>query len=418
MGEAFLDGSSSYPTRLQYSTSACCVVGMETVSDRPRLQLRMDVALDDGRDGPEAAEISAVEYLLHHCILPLVAWSDCQNVVDAFERGELFCTSPEHPYCVYWRRVFKIYNDHGCPGGLSVQKIKAHCTASNYGSYNMSYMAWLGNRYADKGACSTARLMAAELNLAGYVEECEKIEKDHAGLCKWIARVTNMVNDAGLRDAIPNPEGYTGAARKRIPMVAFQTSKSKRRRIITTPAARATGVATAMDIQEIVTTGTYANLPSFNLEAELEAAMEASNPDEATMEVDDSSEFNLEAELEAVMEAGSLDAFNLEAELEAVMEACTSDDMDLDGDPCFDLEADLGAPMDDSATAEDPPPHPLRTSAHSRRRSLAMWNLIGMTVLLTPPPPPLSSVLLARRPLPMRPYWGMNLLTQTWWMHI
>ena len=105
MGEAFLDGSASNPTRLELSASACSVVGMEIRHGMPRMELRLDVALDQGLDGPEAAEISAVEYLLINCVVPIVAWSDCQNVVDAFERGIEYCTSPEHAFCVYWRRV-------------------------------------------------------------------------------------------------------------------------------------------------------------------------------------------------------------------------------------------------------------------------------------------------------------------------
>ena len=53
MGEAFLDGSASHPKRLDYSASACSVVGMELQHEMPRMNLRLDVALDDGRGCPK-----------------------------------------------------------------------------------------------------------------------------------------------------------------------------------------------------------------------------------------------------------------------------------------------------------------------------------------------------------------------------
>ena len=159
------------------------------------MELRLDVMLASGLDGPESAEISAVEFLLENCVLPMVAWSDCQNVVDAFERGYDYCTSPEHAYCIYWRRVFMRLRDHGCPEGLVIRKIKAHTNASNYGDYGMSFLQWQGNRNADKGAISTALLMAEELNLRGCSTEYDEIEADHRGLCLWIARITAYTND-------------------------------------------------------------------------------------------------------------------------------------------------------------------------------------------------------------------------------
>ena len=298
MHEAFLDGSASHPANLGYSASACTIVTMEVVQDRPRLQLRVDVALDDGIDGPEAAEISAVEFLLRFAVLPLTAWSDCGNVVDAFARGRDYCISIEHPYCIYWRRVFTLLDDHGCPGGLVIRKIKAHCTIRNFGDYGMSYVQWAGNRHADKGAQSTARCMAEELNLQGYVDECTRIDKDHKGLCLWIARVTAIVNRPDYRDAIPTPDDYTGAARKRLPLVTFGSKPSKRVRIITTAAARSTGNPAAMHIVDVIPTGTYSQIRDFDLVRELEAVM--SDVDNSCV----SSDLNLERELEAIMSDG------------------------------------------------------------------------------------------------------------------
>ena len=222
MGEAFLDGSASNPRHPDLSASACSVVGMQILHDMPKMELRLDVALDQGIDGSEAAEISAVEFLLRNCILPLTAWSDCQNVVDAFVRGKDYCTSPEHAFCIYWRRVFSLLADHACPGGLVIRKIKAHTTASNFGDYGLSYLQWAGNRNADKGALSTAQLMAAELNLKGWADERDEIDADHYGLCKWIALITAHVNKDTSRDALPLPDDVGRSAKDKIPGNRFR----------------------------------------------------------------------------------------------------------------------------------------------------------------------------------------------------
>ena len=291
--EAFLDGSASHPANLGYSASACSIVSMEMVQERPRLQLRVDIALDDGIDGPEAAEISAVEFLLRFAVLPITAWSDCGNVVDAFSRGREYCTSIEHPFCIYWRRVYALLVDHGRPDGLVIKKIKAHCTVRNFGHHDMTYIQWAGNRHADKGAQSTARCMAEELNLQGYVDDCTRIEKDHRGLCLWIARVTAIVNRPDWRDAIPTPDDYTGTARKRLPLVTFGSKPCKRTPVVTTAAARTLGNPAAMDIVDIIPTGTYSQIRTFDLEQELEAVMSDSSSA--------SSDFDLVRELEAIM---------------------------------------------------------------------------------------------------------------------
>ena len=297
LDEAYLDGSASHPANLGYSASACSVVSMEMVSGRPRLQLRVDIALDDGIDGPEAAEISAVEYLLRFAVLPLLAWSDCQNVVDAFARGRDFCTSTEHPYCIYWRRVYALLDDHACPEGLTIRKIKAHCTVLNYARYGMSHVQWCGNRHADIGAQSTALCMAKELNLQGYVNECTKLEKDHRGLCMWIARVTALVNRPDHRDAIPAPDDYTGAARRRVPVCKFGSTVCKRPRVTTTPAARVSGNPLATGIIEVVPSGTYSQLPEFDIVRELEALM--SDTDSLCSDTND--DLDLVGELEGIM---------------------------------------------------------------------------------------------------------------------
>ena len=295
--EAYLDGSASHPANLGYSASACSIVSMDMLHGRPHLQLRVDVAMNDGIDGPEAAEISAVEYLLRFAILPLLAWSDCQNVVDAFQRGRSFCTSTEHPYCIYWRRVFTLLDDHAHPGGLTIRKIKAHCTIHNYAQYGMSHIQWCGNRHADVGAQSTALCMAKELNLQGYVDECTRIEKDHRGLCMWLARVTALVNRADYRDAIPAPDDYTGAARKKVPACKFGSKPCKRPRVVTTAAARISGNPKATKVVEIIPSGSYGQLREFDLVRELEAVMS----DSSMSEGGDDPGFDLVGELEAII---------------------------------------------------------------------------------------------------------------------
>ena len=201
---------------------------MKEINGRPLLDLRVDITLDTGIEGPEGAEISALLFLLDHCILPITAWSDCQNVIDSFDNGRLHCTSPEHPQCRLWRLVWAKLDDHGEPGLLTLRKVKAHTNARNYAAHGMTYTQWLGNRYADKGANSTALLMAEELNLKGWIDECDEIEADHRGLCKWIAFITAYTNRPEHRDAIPVPAGLIRKGRYKNPSTEFRPSGRKR----------------------------------------------------------------------------------------------------------------------------------------------------------------------------------------------
>ena len=221
VNEVFLDGSASHPTRLQYSASACSIVMMEVHLDLPRLGLQLNVALVDGESGPEGAETAAIEHLLLNCLLPILAWSDCQNVIDSFERGELHCTAPSHPQALIWRRIFTKLRDHG--GGfdqLTLRKVKAHTNQHNFHLHGMNKVQWQGNRNADEGARTTATALADELGMATAYTECERIDKDHAGLLKWIARITALVNTAERRDAEPAPVGLKRHGAYKLPSSA------------------------------------------------------------------------------------------------------------------------------------------------------------------------------------------------------
>ena len=107
---------------------------MTVLHDLPRLGLQLNVELTCGLDGPEAAEICAVELLLYHCVLPTLAWSDCLNVISSFDRGRDHCTSLEHPQALHRRRVFNKLDDHGPEAAsmLTLRKVKAHTNMTNY----------------------------------------------------------------------------------------------------------------------------------------------------------------------------------------------------------------------------------------------------------------------------------------------
>ena len=148
-----------------------------------------------------------------------------------------------------------VLEDHGCEGGLTLRKIKAHTTISNFGMYHMTYIQWAGNRNADKGAQTTALAMAVELNLAGYVKECDELEKSHRGLCKWIAMVTVRANTDESRDAIPTPDDVVRTSKRRIPVCLPPPKTQKRPRVTATPAARTTGVTSASGVVEVPVNG-------------------------------------------------------------------------------------------------------------------------------------------------------------------
>ena len=125
---------------------------MKVVNWNPVLDAMLVVQLINAIDGPEAAEISAVEYALKNGILPMHAWSDCANVVEAYRRGRRYCCSNDHPQAEHWRRVFIILDDHAVDAYnmMTISKIKAHCTELNYTSYGMSLLQFYGNKWADR----------------------------------------------------------------------------------------------------------------------------------------------------------------------------------------------------------------------------------------------------------------------------
>ena len=258
--EAFLDGSSSCPTQLMYSASACSVVGMSMQLGRPRLELQLNVELTCGHDGPEAAEICALEFLLRHCTLPILAWSDCANVIDAYARGKGYCTSLEHAQSMHWRRVFDKLEDHGPTARdlLTIQKVKAHTTIDNYANHNMTFTQFSGNRHADKGAKDTAIDMSVRLGYAQAVTDLEKTMKDHKGLVRWIAEVTAMANDDASRDA-DNVPAHKKASSNKVPRTDPRQGETKRKRAVTirSNAARMFGTTGASDIQVQESTGKY-----------------------------------------------------------------------------------------------------------------------------------------------------------------
>ena len=181
---------------------------MELLHGNPRLELQLIVELTCGEDGPEASEICAVEHLLYNCTLPIVAWSDCANVIEAYARGEAFCTSLEHAQAIHWRRVFAKLRDHGPDAYelLTLKKIKAHTTEHNYTNYNMSFLEFCGNRHADKGAKDAAIDMSERYGFTKAVKEIECTLKDHKGLVRWIAEVSTLANQDDTRDADNTPD--------------------------------------------------------------------------------------------------------------------------------------------------------------------------------------------------------------------
>ena len=203
--EVFLDGSNSHPTRTDYSSNACSVASMKIVNGTPVIDAMLVVMLTNGPDGPEAAEVCAVEHALINGILPLVAWSDCANVVEGYRRGKEYCCNVTHPQCEHWRRVFARIDDQGpqAYAMLEIRKIKAHCTEQNYARYGMSLLQFRGNKWADKGANDTALLQATELGLGRLHVLIDKLEADHKSLVRWIAECTALVNDKAMRDAVP-----------------------------------------------------------------------------------------------------------------------------------------------------------------------------------------------------------------------
>ena len=186
MNEVFLDGSNSHPTRLPYSSNACAVASMKMVSGNPVLDAMLVVQLTNGSDGPEAAEVCAVEHALRNGILPLLAWSDCANVVDGYRRGRAYCCDAAHPQAVHWRRVCTCLDDHGPEAyeALTLCKIKAHCTEQNYVRYGMTMLQFRGNKWADKGANDAALLQAGEMGLLPIHEEIDRLEDEHKSLVR------------------------------------------------------------------------------------------------------------------------------------------------------------------------------------------------------------------------------------------
>ena len=262
MGQVFLDGSNSNPDRADYSSNACSVVSMKTQNGLPALEAMLVVMLDNGPDGPEAAEVCAVEHALINCVLPITAWSDCGNVVDSYRRGREHCCSCNHPQAVHWRRVFAKVDDHGPQAyyDLSIKKIKAHCTEQNYMKYGMSLLEFRGNSWADKGAKDTALLQAEEMGLPQLHKEIDELEGEHKSLVRWIAECTALVNGKDMRDAVL-PPADAGPKPIRVRR-AKAAAKPKKRPRAPDGVSRSLGSADPnLEIHTVEQGGAYARLP-------------------------------------------------------------------------------------------------------------------------------------------------------------
>eukprot|EP00959_Pyramimonas_sp_CCMP1952_P171876 3591539-Pyramimonas_sp.AAC.1 len=70
------------------------------------------------------AELYALLVVLREADGDLEIIADCRNVVDDFEKGELWCTSPESRYAELWSEVWT--RAHDMPGTLALRWTRAH----------------------------------------------------------------------------------------------------------------------------------------------------------------------------------------------------------------------------------------------------------------------------------------------------
>jgi hypothetical protein len=79
----------------------------------------------------------------------MIFYTDCQWVVDCFQRGPICCTGALHVHADIWRRIWKIQDARS--HRVVCAKVKAHATEADIAA---GYEQWLkeGNSYADAGA--------------------------------------------------------------------------------------------------------------------------------------------------------------------------------------------------------------------------------------------------------------------------
>jgi len=236
-GEVYMDGAASRPQRTSFSASTCAIVSLrDWTGHYYPLDHAIIVDLTCHTDGPEGAEISAVEHLLLNCLLPITAYSDNANVVRSYAKGRAFCTAPTHPYAHIWRRVFLKLSDHtDDPTQLTIIKVKAHISIDNIQRYNMTAAQHAGNKYADKFATERSAHLDTFYGLDVLNKSIDAIEAEHKELVKWIAKVTAIANDDATRDHDPPPEGYKKKLRAKTKRNGVDSSRPTKKRRATAP---------------------------------------------------------------------------------------------------------------------------------------------------------------------------------------
>ncbi len=157
-----------------------------------------------------AAEIYAAVMAIRHGMPPLALHTDCQLLVDGFERGRVWCVSYKRAYAEVWSEFWKLAEDVGIQN-LHIIKVKGNAKLSEVVAGLVCSQARLGNRLADKAAKSGAKAHPCNASLAKHRVELGDVICEAA---RWIGRVGQVVSaELGFRDVEEAPDQAQGDGR-------------------------------------------------------------------------------------------------------------------------------------------------------------------------------------------------------------
>ena len=151
-------------------------------------------------------ELFAFYQLLVHCIPPVVAVTDYENLVTGLDAGKKVCTASGQKDAGAWKRIWDKVEDIGREN-IQLIKVPAHKSRQDVlnGTAGISIRDWTGNAEADKAARAGARLHPSSEGLRQQIKDGHDMAKM---VCKWLGTLGGHLCKLGSPDVDARPQQH------------------------------------------------------------------------------------------------------------------------------------------------------------------------------------------------------------------
>jgi hypothetical protein len=151
-------------------------------------------------------ELFAFYQLLVHCIPPVVAVTDYENLVTGLDAGKKVCTASGQKDAGAWKRIWDKVEDIGREN-IQLIKVPAHKSRQDVlnGTAGISIRDWTGNAEADKAARAGARLHPSSEELRQQIKDGHDMAKM---VCKWLGTLGGHLCKLGSPDVDARPQQH------------------------------------------------------------------------------------------------------------------------------------------------------------------------------------------------------------------